>query len=79
MSKLSKTQIISTITLFISGVAYFVGDLGGIWGFSGVGEQIQQTCASFAVAAGMILGANTVFKNSNTTTKTDEEKGVSDE
>ena len=62
MNQLSKTQIISTITLFISAIAYFIGDLGGIWGFAGVGEQIQQTCASFAIAAGMILGANTVFK-----------------
>lgn len=74
MEKLTKTQMISTITLFISGVAYFMGDLGGIWGFSVVAEQIEQTCASFAVAAGMVLGANTFFKNSQA-----KKEGESDE
>lgn len=74
MKKLTKTQLVSAITCVISGVAFFVGDVGNIWGFSGIGGQIKDTLASFSVASGMVLGANTIFKSKETETETKEEK-----
>lgn len=59
---LSKLQMASIITMFVSGMGFAIERLGSTWGFEALAGQISETCAVVVMLASSILGGATLGK-----------------
>lgn len=74
MQNLSKTQLLSLIVGVIAAMAGLIATLGQIWGFTGVANQISETCFAVAGFANIVFFGITVQKAKENTVFEDEEK-----
>lgn len=62
MKNITRTKMLSLIVGLISVIGGTIANLGHIWGFGVIGEQIAQTCLAIAGGASVVFFGITVQK-----------------